>query len=95
MHVVGHPDQFTNPIPESSSPEFKEKFTFPMITNDQHVCMYVWSLHILVQIDDSCMYLCTVFVEIKMLNLFAYVYYLCVRGSVCLCMYVCMYVCYV
>ena len=37
FQLLGHPDQFTNPVPSSNSPEFKEKFTFPIITSDQQL----------------------------------------------------------
>jgi hypothetical protein len=37
FQLLGNPDQFTNPIPNSSDPDFNERFTFPMITNDQQL----------------------------------------------------------
>jgi hypothetical protein len=93
MHVVGHPDQFTNPIPESSSPEFKEKFTFPMITNDQHVCMYVCMCGVCIflyrQMIAVCKYVqylwkckCLIYLHISIIYVCAALY-----------AYVCMYVC--
>ena len=37
FQFLGHPDRFTNPVPNSCAPEFNEKFTFPIITNDQQI----------------------------------------------------------
>jgi Ca2+-binding EF-hand superfamily protein len=37
FQLLGHPDKLTNPIMNTTSPEFNEKFTFPMITYDQQI----------------------------------------------------------
>lgn len=37
FQFLGHPDKLTNPVPNSKDPNFNEKFTFPMITNDQQL----------------------------------------------------------
>ncbi|RYH12466.1 hypothetical protein EON65_38255 [archaeon] len=34
---LGNPDKFTNPVMDSASPEFNEKFSFPMLTSDQQL----------------------------------------------------------
>lgn len=37
FQLLGHPDKLTNPIMNTTSPEFNEKFTFPMVTSDQQL----------------------------------------------------------
>ena len=37
FQLLGHPDKLTNPIMNTTSPEFNEKFNFPMVTYDQQV----------------------------------------------------------
>ena len=37
FQLLGYPDKFTNPVMDSTSPVFNERFGFPMITNDQQV----------------------------------------------------------
>lgn len=37
FQFLGHPDKFTNPVPESDAPVFNERFSFATITNEQQV----------------------------------------------------------
>jgi Ca2+-binding EF-hand superfamily protein/FtsZ-binding cell division protein ZapB len=37
FQLLGHPDRMTNPVMNTTSPEFNEKFSFPMVTYDQQV----------------------------------------------------------
>lgn len=37
FQFLGHPDKFTNPVPESAAPVFNERFSFATITNEQQV----------------------------------------------------------
>ena len=37
FQLLGNPDKFTNPVPNSNSPNFNERFLFPMVTNDQQI----------------------------------------------------------
>lgn len=37
FQLLGNPDKFTNPVPNTNNPSFNERFVFPMVTNDQQV----------------------------------------------------------
>jgi len=37
FQFLGHPDKYTNPVPNSADPTFNERFSFPMVTNDQQL----------------------------------------------------------
>lgn len=37
FQLLGHPDKLTNPIMNTTTPEFNERFTFPMVTTDQQL----------------------------------------------------------
>jgi len=37
FQLLGNPDKFTNPVPNTNNPSFNERFVFPMITNDQQI----------------------------------------------------------
>jgi Ca2+-binding EF-hand superfamily protein len=37
FQLLGHPDKLTNPIMNTTAPEFNEKFSFPMVTTDQQL----------------------------------------------------------
>lgn len=51
FQLLGNPDKFTNPVPNTSEPSFGEKFIFPMVTNDQQLRLLHRSKLLLTVID--------------------------------------------